>query len=256
MKDGHAENFESTVKTLFVFLKGTVAGNLSVRSSRRRYQQVDSKLAICMTVAFASCVTSCSASTSTSAASPARWLRLVAAKVTWSCWGPARCPLPAWRLTARGRRVEVVAKGLPIWRGVQVAVDTTLVSPVQRRAGCDAVPGLALQQAAARKRRTYPELRPDRRGRCRLVVFGLELGGRFGAEALGFLRRLARARGAARAPWCSGAAGRALVRRWTGLVSLAALRAHAATLLELPACPVDPSDGAEVPIGDLLVEPL
>ena len=44
MKDGHAENFESTVKTLFVFLKGTVAGNLSVRSSRRRYQQVDSKL--------------------------------------------------------------------------------------------------------------------------------------------------------------------------------------------------------------------
>ena len=100
------------------------------------------------------------------------------------------------------RRIEVVANGLPIWRGVQVAVDTTLVSPVQRsgqaRAGCEAVPGLALQQATARKRRTYPELRPDRRGRCRLVVFGLEVGGRFGAEALGFLRRLARARGAAR----------------------------------------------------------
>ena len=30
------------------------------------------------------------------------------------------------------RRIEVVANGLPIWRGVQVAVDTTLVSPVQR----------------------------------------------------------------------------------------------------------------------------
>ena len=27
------------------------------------------------------------------------------------------------------RRIEVVANGLPLWRGAQVAVDTTLVSP-------------------------------------------------------------------------------------------------------------------------------
>ena len=72
-----------------------------------------------------------------------------------------------------GRRIEVVANGLPLWQGAQIAVDTTLVSPLQRdgqpRPGADARPGLALAQAAARKRRTYPELQPGGRGRCRLV---------------------------------------------------------------------------------------
>ena len=29
-----------------------------------------------------------------------------------------------------GRRIEVLANGLPIWQGAQAAVDTTLVSPV------------------------------------------------------------------------------------------------------------------------------
>ena len=58
------------------------------------------------------------------------------------------------------------SNGMPTWRGVQVAVDTTLVSPVQcnghARPGCDAVPGLARSsKAAAHKRRMYPELRPQ-----------------------------------------------------------------------------------------------
>ena len=64
-----------------------------------------------------------------------------------------------------GRRIEVVANSLVLWQGAQIAVDTTLVSPLQRdgqppRPGADARPGLALTQAAARKRRTYPELQP------------------------------------------------------------------------------------------------
>ena len=63
-----------------------------------------------------------------------------------------------------GRRIEVVANGLPLWRGARIAVDTTLVSPVQRdgraRPGADARPALALQQAKTRKLRTYPELQP------------------------------------------------------------------------------------------------
>ena len=134
------------------------------------------------------------------------------------------------------RRIAVVANRLPIWRGVQVAVDTTLVSPIQRsgqaRAKCDTVPGLAFQQAAARKRRTYPEFRPDRRGRCRLVVFGLN-GRTLRSRGKGAWFLAAEAERGLRG--ARGAAGRARVRRWTGLVSLAALRAHAATVLELPA---------------------
>ena len=39
-------------------------------------------------------------------------------------------PLP----TAGG--IEVVANGFTLWRGAQIAVDTTLVSPILQRDGC------------------------------------------------------------------------------------------------------------------------
>ena len=97
---------------------------------------------------------------------------------------------------ADGRRIEVLANGLALWQGAQAAVDTTLVSPVTRAGGAqpqaDRVPGNALEQAAKRKRlHTYPELAVARR--CKLVVLALEVGGRFGLEAVAFLRQ-ARAR--------------------------------------------------------------
>ena len=78
------------------------------------------------------------------------------------------------------RRIEVIANGLPLWGGAQLAVDTTLVSPLtsssqpRRRAGQYA--GAALQDARKSKERTYPELLRSRR--CRLVVLALETGGR------------------------------------------------------------------------------
>ena len=157
---------------------------------------------------------------------------------------------------ADGRRIKVVANGLPLWQGAQVAVDATIVSPVRRdgsaRPGADSEPGLALAQALDRKHRTYPELQRARR--CKLVVFGVELGGRISRSTLTFLRLLGRARARQRAPWCVAGAQQALVRRWTVLASFAALRAHACSLLELPVAlsPADPLDGEEVPLGNLL----
>ena len=86
-----------------------------------------------------------------------------------------------------GRKMEVVANGLPLWQGAQVAVDTTLVNSLQRdgqpRPGADARPGLALAQAAARKHRN-PELQTGGRERCRFVVVDLEAGGRFSGGGL------------------------------------------------------------------------
>ena len=75
------------------------------------------------------------------------------------------------------RRIEVVCNGLPLWRGEQLAVDATLVSPLGRdgqpRTGADARPGIVFAQFTRRKqRRTYPEL--GRARRCRLVVFGIK----------------------------------------------------------------------------------
>ena len=114
---------------------------------------------------------------------------------------------------ADDRRIEVVANGLPLWHGAQLALDATLVSLLTRagepRAGVE--PCHCVAAAARRKRQgTHPELQRARR--CRLVVIGLEVGGRFGAEAATFLRLLAHhwtatvpahLRPAARAAWIS-----------------------------------------------------
>ena len=95
--------------------------------------------------------------------------------------------------TQDDRRIEVIANGLPLWGGAQLAVDTTLVSPLTRaghpRMRGGQYRGTALRDARRNKERTYPELLRDRR--CRLVVFGIEVGGRWSEEAATFLRLLA-----------------------------------------------------------------
>jgi len=78
------------------------------------------------------------------------------------------------------RTIEVIATGLPLWHGSELAIDTTLVSPLtgaaqpRRRGGQYA--GAALHTARQNKERTYPELAGS--NRCRLVVLAMEVGGR------------------------------------------------------------------------------
>ena len=91
---------------------------------------------------------------------------------------------------ADGRLLEVVADGLPLFGGAQLAVDTTLVcalrrdgNPTRNAANED---GVALRRARQRKERTYPELL-GRRARARLVVLAVEVGGRWSEEARSFL---------------------------------------------------------------------
>ena len=77
------------------------------------------------------------------------------------------------------RRLEVVVDGLSIFGGVQLVVDTTVVSALhangeaQRNAARK--DGVALEAARRRKERTY---RAARGGRVRLIVLGVEVGGR------------------------------------------------------------------------------
>ena len=60
------------------------------------------------------------------------------------------------------RRIEVIANGLPLWSGAQLAVDTTLVSALdsagQARRHQRSTAGAALRIARKAKERTYPEL--------------------------------------------------------------------------------------------------
>ena len=87
---------------------------------------------------------------------------------------------------ADARRLEVVADGLPLFGGAQLAVDTTIVSTLHtngepRRVHVD---GVALAAARQRKERRYPEL-VSRRGRAHLVVLAVEVCGRWSKRRKG-----------------------------------------------------------------------
>ena len=115
---------------------------------------------------------------------------------------------------------------------MQLAVDTTLVSPLtaagapQRAAG--RTEGAAVQQARRAKERTYPEF--SRAARARLVIFAVEVGGRWSSEAAGFIRLLARARARNRSASSCAASISAYTQRWSVLLSFAAARSFAASL--------------------------
>ena len=87
------------------------------------------------------------------------------------------------------RHLEVVASGLAYQRGVPLAVDATVVSPLKAtgepRPGADKRAGLALRTAASTKRRDYKELVDS--PVLRLVVAAAETGGRINAEAKALL---------------------------------------------------------------------
>ena len=153
-----------------------------------------------------------------------------------------------------GRRLEVVAHGLPAFGGVQVAVDVTLVSPLRRdgstQSRADHEPGLALRTAAERKHRvTYPEFQRARR--CRLTVLALEVGGRCGEETEAFLYRIAQGRALASPAAQRTAVAAAYRRRWGQMLAVAAQGAFAASLCQLP---TDVGDAyARAPLeGDVL----
>ena len=89
----------------------------------------------------------------------------------------------------------MVADGLPLIGGAQLAVDTSIVSTLHangepRRVHVD---GVALAAARQRKEWRYPEL-VGLRGRARLVVLDVEVCGRWSQETQRFLSSLARAK--------------------------------------------------------------
>ena len=135
-----------------------------------------------------------------------------------------------------GRRLEVIANGVPLCGGAQLAVDATLVCPLGRNGAAHPrtanEDGAQPRVARARKEAAYPELSGARR--CRLVVLGLEVGGRWSQEALAFVRLLADCKARSAPELLRASVKAAWIQRWTGLASVAAQRAFAASLLHLP----------------------
>ena len=84
-----------------------------------------------------------------------------------------------------GRRLEVVAGGLPLHGGAQLAIDTTMVSPLHADGTAHklaaTIDGAVCVDARRRKERTYPELLAPS-SRAKLVVLALEVGGRWSTQ--------------------------------------------------------------------------
>ena len=94
------------------------------------------------------------------------------------------------------RTIEVLASGLPMNHGAQLAVDITVRSAVTAcgRACPNAatVDGSVLTEARRDKERKYTELLQS--DWCQLVVVGVEAGGRWSPEAVTFVEGLAASR--------------------------------------------------------------
>ena len=128
------------------------------------------------------------------------------------------------------RKIEVIANGLPLWGGAQLAVDTALVSALTR----DGQPRAknAFTDTRDQKNKTYHELVNGKR--CRLVVLTFEVGGRWSEEAFNFIRMLAKVKAESSPRLLRRSAELLWFRRWTGLLACAAQSVYATTLLELP----------------------
>ena len=105
--------------------------------------------------------------------------------------------------TDDGRRLEIVATGLPMYKGVSLGVDVTLVSPLHVDgsiwAGAAANSGVAIARAERDKDTTYLELVDS--SVLRLVALACETGGRWNAITATVLRDLANACARTRRAW-------------------------------------------------------
>jgi hypothetical protein len=132
------------------------------------------------------------------------------------------------------REVEILVSGLPCFGGAQLAVDATLRcvcsadgSPRARAHWEDAA---VLTDAIKDKAEHYPELAGG--GRCQLIVFPVEVGGRFGQSAVKFMRELAAAKARSVPAYLRRATAEALYSRWSRLVAVASASSWASSVLE------------------------
>ena len=151
------------------------------------------------------------------------------------------------------RRIDVLAQNLPS-RPLPVAVDTTVRSALtcvgSPVAGAAREDGAAAGDARAAKEAKYPELAVG--ARCELVVFAMETGGRWSAEAVDFVHRLAAARADSVPVRLRFAAAQAFERRWARWLSTASAVAFV-RLLVLPKAAIGGAPFAPAPeLHDLL----
>ena len=112
--------------------------------------------------------------------------------------------------------------------------------------------GTTLRDARRNKERTYPELLRDRR--CRLVVFGIEVGRRWSDEAATFLRLLAHTKARQAPALLRHSLTNALIHRWSAMLAHAAMHAFPASLLDQDLSGCHNLEGNTPSISEILAE--
>ena len=145
------------------------------------------------------------------------------------------------------RRIEILASGLPLFHGAQLAIDVTLRNALtmngDSRPRAAEFDGIVADGARTDKKGTYPELANSRR--CHLVVWNIECGGRWSSESVSFLQCLAAAKARSSPSYLRRATELAFTRRWSRMMSIACAKAFATSLVagSASSC-VDAPDGA------------
>ena len=151
------------------------------------------------------------------------------------------------------RSIEVLASGLPLFHGAQLAIDVTLRSPLTAQgmacAGAAQTNGAVLHRARRDKERKYQELVAG--DRCRLVVVALETGGRWSQEAVEFVNAIAGARARSAPPLLRGSAFFGWRRRWMRMLSVSCGRSFASSLVSTRVSSVEGQDGLAPDLADL-----
>ncbi len=153
------------------------------------------------------------------------------------------------------RRLDFAVYGLPLFGGLPICVDATIVSPVSAdgvpHAGC-AADGDAVFQAAIRaKHATYWDLVAS--PHCHFLVLAAATGGRWSPELLEFVRQLARFRAESEPALLRRSYQLAFTRRWWSLLSVALHNSISESLdpdLDVSACVFPVADAVDVWMRD------
>ena len=152
------------------------------------------------------------------------------------------------------RRLEVVATGLPLARGVPLAVDATMVSVLHCDgspwARADQTPGVALGRAENSKNATYPELVAS--STALLTTLACEVGGRWSTTCVDVVARLATARARAAPSHLQLSARLGFERRWWAILSCTQQDCLAATLVDDGVLLLDGHDAAVPEVVDVV----
>ena len=153
------------------------------------------------------------------------------------------------------RAIEVLASGLHLFQGAQLAVDVTVRSALTAHrlacVGAATTDGVVLARARGHKERKYHELLTG--DDSRLVVSGIETGGRWSGEAAN-LSDFAGVRARSAPPLLRGSAFFAWRKRWMRMLSVSCSRSFASSLVSPRADALDGQDGFAPDLADLFAE--